>query len=150
MRNLFRAETLILEGGVVIMKIGELSKATGASIRSLRYYDNLNLLHATRGENGYREFDESAIARVKQIQLFLGLGLTTEQIAEILRCRDRNIAPVQEDLCDELVALYRKRMAEINKQIHHLMDVHSKLAEQVYRFEQRQKEHLLDRLTVEK
>lgn len=47
-----------------------------------------NLITAVRLENGYREFDESAIKRIRIIQLYLGLGLTTEQIEEILKCED--------------------------------------------------------------
>ena len=65
------------------MKISELSKKTGASIRSIRHYEKKNLITAVRLENGYREFDESAIKRIRIIQLYLGLGLTTEQIEEI-------------------------------------------------------------------
>ncbi|TES54329.1 MerR family transcriptional regulator [Halalkalibacterium halodurans] len=50
------------------MKISELSKKTGVSIRSLRYYEQKRLLHPTRLKNGYREYDESDIENVKTVQ----------------------------------------------------------------------------------
>ncbi|GGD78966.1 MerR family DNA-binding transcriptional regulator [Paenibacillus nasutitermitis] len=43
------------------MKISQLLKATGASARSIRYYEKKNLLAARRLDNDYREFDEADI-----------------------------------------------------------------------------------------
>lgn len=63
------------------MKIGELSARTGVSIRSLRYYEEQGLLSPVRGENGYREYASFAVEQVRTIQLYLGLGLNTEQIS---------------------------------------------------------------------
>ena len=68
------------------MRISEVSRRTGVSIRSLRYYEQKRLLCARRLENGYRDLDEQAVERVHTIQMYLGLGLTTEQIEEILAC----------------------------------------------------------------
>src|SRR6266704_3044700 len=68
------------------MRISEISRRTGVSIRSLRYYEQKRLLCARRLENGYRDLDEEAVERVHTIQMYLRLGLTTEQIEEILHC----------------------------------------------------------------
>lgn len=38
------------------MLIGELSRRTGVSARSLRYYEAQGLLSAGRGANGYRDY----------------------------------------------------------------------------------------------
>ncbi len=40
------------------MRISEVSRRTGVSIRSLRYYEQKQLLCARRLENGYRDLDE--------------------------------------------------------------------------------------------
>ncbi len=45
------------------MRIGELSKKTGVSERSLRHYEEKGLLPSKRLVNGYRDFDESAIEK---------------------------------------------------------------------------------------
>jgi DNA-binding transcriptional MerR regulator len=66
------------------MKIGELSRRTGVPTRMLRYYEEQDLLHPERADNGYRRYDESAVYRVQQIRGLLDSGLTTEIIRTIL------------------------------------------------------------------
>ncbi|WP_037801215.1 MerR family transcriptional regulator [Streptomyces sp. LaPpAH-108] len=66
------------------MRIGELSRRTGVSQRSLRYYEEQGLLTPTRLPNGYRDYDERAVATVRRIQILLSAGLGTSVVAEIL------------------------------------------------------------------
>jgi DNA-binding transcriptional MerR regulator len=68
------------------MRIGELSEATGASPRALRYYEQLGLISSERRVNGYRDFDESAADTVRMIKRLLELGLPTEVIRDVLPC----------------------------------------------------------------
>lgn len=68
------------------MRIKELSERTGVSARLLRYYEEQGLLSPERAENGYREYDESHEARVRQIRSLLDAGLTTEIIGTVLPC----------------------------------------------------------------
>ncbi len=49
------------------MRISEVSRRTGVSIRSLRYYEQKRLLCARRLSNGYRDLDEEAVKRVQTI-----------------------------------------------------------------------------------
>jgi len=46
------------------MRISEVARRTGVSIRSLRYYEQKRLLCARRLSNGYRDLDEEAVKRV--------------------------------------------------------------------------------------
>ncbi|WP_431917525.1 MerR family transcriptional regulator [Nonomuraea jabiensis] len=66
------------------MRIGELSQLTGVPTRMLRYYEEQDLLHPERADNGYRHYPESAVYRVQQIRGLLDSGLTTEIIRRIL------------------------------------------------------------------
>ncbi|MBP2706954.1 MerR family transcriptional regulator [Microbispora sp. RL4-1S] len=68
------------------MKIGELSRRTGVSRRSLRYYEEQGLLMPERLPSGYREYGEGTVATVRRIQILLSAGLGTSVIAEILPC----------------------------------------------------------------
>ena len=68
------------------MRIGELSGATGASPRSLRYYEQVGLIQSAREPNGYRAYDESAVAAVVTIRSLLDLGFPTDLIQGILPC----------------------------------------------------------------
>lgn len=91
------------------MKISELSKITGASIRSIRHYEKKNLITASRLDNGYRKFDELAIERIKTIQIYLGLGLTTDQIEEVFSCHDSKYEEEYDEFCEEMARLCTKK-----------------------------------------
>lgn len=109
------------------MKIGELAARTGVSIRSLRYYDQQGLLSPVRGENGYREYSPLAEEQVRTIQLYLNLGLSTEQIASFLHCVLKN----REAFCQEVLPVYRQKLAEIDAQIHLLQNIKLNLEERI-------------------
>lgn len=68
------------------VRIGELSRRSGVSIRALRYYEEQGLLPARRHANGYRSYDDGAVARVGQIQLLFSAGLCSGKIVELLPC----------------------------------------------------------------
>lgn len=68
------------------MRIGTLAERTGASQRSLRYYEQTGLLDSTRSESGQRHYSEDAVARVALIRDLLAAGLGTTAIAEVLPC----------------------------------------------------------------
>ncbi|MWV46287.1 MerR family DNA-binding transcriptional regulator [Paenibacillus sp. HJL G12] len=109
------------------MKIGELSTCTGVSIRSLRYYEQQGLLTPVRLENGYREYSPFAEEQVRTIQLYLNLGLSTEQIAGFLHCVLKN----KESFCEEIVPVYREKLKEIDEQIKLLQSIKSNLEERM-------------------
>jgi DNA-binding transcriptional MerR regulator len=66
------------------MKIGELSRLTGVSVRALRYYEEEGLIRPTRGSNGYRDFGDAAVEAVRQIRGLIDCGLPTRIIRDIL------------------------------------------------------------------
>ncbi|MFK4837049.1 MerR family transcriptional regulator [Microbacterium sp. ZW T2_14] len=68
------------------MQIGELSRRTGASVRSLRYYEQQGLLTSDRLPNGYRVYPENSVAVVETIRSLLDIGLPTSLITEVLPC----------------------------------------------------------------
>ncbi|MFI6939521.1 MerR family transcriptional regulator [Streptomyces sp. NPDC050418] len=110
------------------MRIGELSRRTGVRTHQLRYYGAQGLLEADRGTNGYREYDEDAVLRVKQIRHLLGAGLSSEDIAYVLPCA-LGEAPALPG-CPELLAAMRSRLRRIDDQITDL--AHSRDALAVY------------------
>ncbi|MER6917256.1 MerR family transcriptional regulator [Streptomyces sp. NPDC000594] len=70
------------------MRIGELSDRTGTPRRLLRYYEERGLIVADRSANGYREYDERYVDRVRQIRGLLEAGLPTRVIRRVLPCLD--------------------------------------------------------------
>lgn len=68
------------------MRIGDLAAATGASARSLRYYEEQGLLSSERGNGGQRKYCTTDVERVELIRSLLGAGLTTATIRDVLPC----------------------------------------------------------------
>jgi DNA-binding transcriptional MerR regulator len=68
------------------MRIGELARRTGASERSLRYYEEQGLLTPARTPTGYRVYAESDVDVVRHVRMLLAAGLSTAFIAEVLPC----------------------------------------------------------------
>jgi DNA-binding transcriptional MerR regulator len=66
------------------MRIGELATRAGVSVRSLRYYEQQNLLTSERSSSGQRHYSESAVERVRLIQQLYAAGLPSKSILELL------------------------------------------------------------------
>jgi DNA-binding transcriptional MerR regulator len=109
------------------MKIGELAKLTGVSVRSLRYYEEKGLIAPSRKDSGYREYHPLAVEQVNTIQFYLSLGLTTEQISSFLYCVMMN----KEAFCREVLPVYRKKLNEIDGQLRLLNQIKSNLVERI-------------------
>ncbi|WP_282795025.1 MerR family transcriptional regulator [Streptomyces sp. CC224B] len=101
------------------MFIGELSRRTGVSTRSLRYYEQQGLLRPQRRASGYREFDESDVAAVRRVRILLAAGLHTDLIREVLPCMADEgaiLAPTCEEMAQDL-AHERERLSRSIEQL---------------------------------
>lgn len=120
----------------MVLRIGELSKHTGVSERSLRHYEEKGLLISKRLTNGYRDFDEAMIEKVELIQMYLQLGLNLEETARMLRCLE--IEPhLYDNPCSSIIALYEEKLAEVTKQISLLSHIQTNLQKHVTLLKQR-------------
>ncbi|GEB56810.1 MerR family transcriptional regulator [Streptomyces gardneri] len=116
------------------MRIGELSDATGVSVRLLRYYEEQDLLVPERTPGGQRVYGSDAVAVVRRIRALLGAGLPTRVIAEVLDCVCGSEAEIEPCLSPLLVA----RLDAIDGQIQDLQGTRSSLAALVAATEGRQ------------
>lgn len=65
--------------------IGELARRCGCSVRTLRYYDEIGLLHPTDiTDAGYRFYDDDAEKNLHQILFYRELELPLRQIAQVI------------------------------------------------------------------
>lgn len=108
------------------MRIGELARRTGVSRRSLRYYEQHGLLHARRGGNDWREYDEPAVDRVRAIAELLASGLTLDGVKDLVPCLEQHDPERCADT--ELPArTYRARLAEVENRLTALQDTRDRL-----------------------
>jgi len=108
------------------MRIGELSRRTGARAHQLRYYEAQGLLEAARSANGYRSYDEGAVLRVRQIRHLLDAGLSSEDIAFVLPCAVGEAPELPG--CPELMTAMRSRLRRVEEQMSSLARSRSALA----------------------
>jgi Cu(I)-responsive transcriptional regulator len=67
------------------MNIGEASKATGISVKMLRYYEEISLVRpALRANSGYRVYGEKDIQRLRFVRRARDLGFSVKQIEALL------------------------------------------------------------------
>lgn len=65
--------------------IQDIARLAGTTSRTLRHYGDVGLLEPSRiGSNGYRYYDEHALARLQRILMLRDLGLGIPAIAEVL------------------------------------------------------------------
>lgn len=102
------------------MKIGELASVTGTSTRSLRYYEDEQLVVPRRMPNGYREYDDYLVDRVIQIRGLLDAGLPTRIIKQILPCLDKPRTIHFADATPEMLATLESERDRMDERIEFL------------------------------
>lgn len=69
----------------MFLKVGELAKRTGLTVRTLHHYDSIGLLHPTgRSDSGYRLYSRDDVARLHGIQTLRRMGLSLADVAQWL------------------------------------------------------------------
>ncbi len=96
-------------------RIGKLANAAGVSTDTLRYYERKGVLRSERSNNGYREYPEHALERVRTIRQALAVGFTLDELSAIFNVFDGGGAP-----CQQVRSLAAKKLAEVDN---HLQEV---------------------------
>lgn len=96
------------------LTIGALSQQTGASVRSIRHYDEHGLLASVRASNGYRMFPDKAVTQVRQIQRMIATGFTIDDIRGFPDCM---LLIEGARSCDQVTEVQQQRLAAIERQL---------------------------------
>ena len=103
-----------------IADIAELADRVGVPTSTVRYYERVGLLEQpARTPSGYRDYDEDAAARLLFVSRARNMGLSCEQITELLPIwNGTNCGAAQErvsELIDEKQAEIAERIAELER-----------------------------------
>lgn len=94
------------------MNIGQASKASGVSVKMIRYYESIKLIDpALRTDSGYRVYSESQVHTLRFISQARDLGFSVEQMGDLLelwRNRSRASADVKAIALQHVEALQVK------------------------------------------
>lgn len=66
------------------MRINEVMKLTGVSVRTLQYYDEIGLLIPQKLDNGYRDYTEENLEKLQKILFYRFLKFKLNDIKELL------------------------------------------------------------------
>jgi DNA-binding transcriptional MerR regulator/peroxiredoxin len=94
------------------MRVGELARRTGTTIRALRYYEEAGLVVPRRLGNGYRDYEPIAERQVAQIRELMALGLSVEETRPFVE----SIAN-DDDVCAAAVATFRSTVSNLQERI---------------------------------
>lgn len=83
------------------MKINDVEKLLGITKANIRFYEKEHLITPSRTENGYRDYSEADISRLKDIIILRKLGIPVQQIEDILD----GALPLQDALDKNILAL---------------------------------------------
>lgn len=108
-----------------LLFIGQIAEQSGIPIRTIRYYEELGLLKsAGRTEGGFRQFSPQLVTRLAFIKRAQSLGLSLEEIGEILKVYDQGELP-----CGEVKHKLEDKLLEIDHQIEQLLTLQAELKE---------------------
>ena len=78
------------------MRIGDLANRTGLTVKTLRFYEQAGVLPAAaRLPSGYRDYDQTALARLRFVKAAQVAGLTLSEIRQVIAVRDSDGPPCQ-------------------------------------------------------
>jgi len=93
------------------MHIGEVSRASGLPAKTIRYYEDIDLIHPDRGSNGYRDFSEQDAHKLAFLGRSRSLGFSIEECRTLLslyKDRDRASADVKAVAAEHLDSIAQK------------------------------------------
>lgn len=118
------------------MQIGELASQAGVTHRTIHYYERIGLLPpAQRAKAGHRRYDESTIGRLHRIAAFKNLGLSLDEIAEVLNAID---GPESDPAAaDRALAALKRHLAQAETRMRELFSLRQALVADIQKIEAR-------------
>ena len=115
------------------MRISELAERVGVEVSTVRYYERIGLLGPPpRTSSGYRDYDEDAAGRLLFVARARRMGLTCDQITDLLPIWDGSNCAAAHDRVAQLVESKRaevaERIAELERFAAQLDEVRASLA----------------------
>ncbi|HEY0666532.1 MAG TPA: MerR family DNA-binding protein [Sphingobacteriaceae bacterium] len=111
------------------MLISELSKKTGFSRDTIRYYEKQGLISVGRNDrrfNNYKEYSHDILKRLMTIRLIKGFGFTLKEISDLLDLVENNQAS-----CDQVAEKAHEKIKLINAKIQELNNLKNLLNQSV-------------------
>ena len=112
--------------GTHYLRVGDLARQTGKTVRAIHLYEELDLLEpATRSSGGFRLYHPAAVERVRWIDLLNGLGLSLHETRDVLeRWWKSTRGP---EAMEELRQLFDKKLVETRENLRRMQQLEQEL-----------------------
>jgi DNA-binding transcriptional MerR regulator len=112
--------------GSQYLRVGDLARLTGKTVRAIHLYEELGLLEpATRSSGGFRLYHAAAAERVRWIDLLNGLGLSLHETRDVLdRWWKSDRGP---EAMDELRQLFTAKLEETRENLRRIQTLEREL-----------------------
>jgi len=116
------------------MRIGELAERAGVTQRTVRYYESIGLLPSGEREgNGHYYYTEETVARLRKIDQLKMLGLSLEEIRDVIESYFTDPSGVQAKR--KVLGLLRRHLADTDEKLDALGQFRADLQFHIERFE---------------
>jgi MerR family transcriptional regulator, copper efflux regulator len=110
------------------MRVGELAKAVGKTVRAMHLYEELGLLEpSARSEGGFRLYDHEAVARIQWIIKLQAIGFTLGEIQGFVG--EFEGAGSGREATDRVRAVFAQKLSDIREQMTQLQVIENDLHE---------------------
>ncbi len=104
-------------------RIGQIAADLGLNPKTIRYYEEIGLLPpATRTASGYRQYDARDLERLSFIGKAKAIGLTLDEIREVLALREDGERP-----CEHVQGLIDQKLELVDRQLSALTEFREEL-----------------------
>jgi DNA-binding transcriptional MerR regulator len=105
------------------MRIGELAERQGVTTKAIRFYESIGLLpDPERTASGYRAYGEVDAERLTFIKTAQRLGLSLDEIKEIIALRDRGEQP-----CGYVADVLQRQVSDLDRRIREMRALRDEL-----------------------
>ncbi len=124
----YKIERFLQEGSIYMFKISEFSKISQVSIKTLRYYDQLNLLKPAYTDKftGYRYYTADQMFQLNRILAYKELGFSLEQIHQMMSEQ----VPIE-----QIKGMFRIKQSEIQSILDKEQDRLTRIKERLFHLE---------------
>lgn len=99
-----------------LLRIGQVSEQSQLPVKTIRFYEDKGLIQAAcRTSGGFRLFEPAVLTRLSFIRRSQALGLSLNDIQDILDIADRGSRP-----CQNVRHKFQEKIVEIETRIHQL------------------------------
>lgn len=122
-----------------LLQIGEVADRVGLSLRTVRYYEEVELLTpTTRSEGGFRLFDQTQVDRLLLIKKMKPIGMSLDDMRllldareSLLRAETKSQTAEAGERLEEFVVIAEERCQELETQLDGARDLAAQIREEL-------------------